>query len=56
MTQYDVFPAYRKIIDGERILSVHVNNKTIETKWADGTVQIETKQPDENWKITQRRK
>jgi len=56
MTQYDVFPTYQKIIDGERILSVHVNNKTIETKWADGTVQIETKQSNDKWKITQRRK
>ena len=56
MTQYDVVPVYRKIIDGEKILSVHVNNKTIETKWADGTVQIETKQSNDKWKITQRRK
>lgn len=56
MTQYDVFPTYQKIIDGEKILSVHVNNKTIETRWADGTIQIETKQSDDKWKITQRRK
>jgi|TARA_R110002020_G_scaffold3317_1_gene14993 hypothetical protein len=56
MTQYDVFPTYQKIIDGERILYVHVNNKIIETKWADGTVQIETKQSNDKWKITQRRK
>ena len=55
MTEYDVFPTYQKIIDGERILSVHVNNETIETKWADGTIQIETKRPRGKWVVTKKR-
>jgi len=56
MTQYDVFPAYRKIVDGNKVTSIYVDNGELTTRYADGTIEIETKQSNGKWKITRKRK
>tara|TARA_R100000935_G_scaffold17721_1_gene34424 strand:+ start:545 stop:715 length:171 start_codon:yes stop_codon:yes gene_type:complete len=56
MTQYDVFPEYRKRIDGDMITSVHVDKGELTTRYADGTMEIETKQSNGKWKVTRKRK
>ena len=56
MTQYDVFPEYKKRIDGDTILSVYVDKGELTTRFADGTIEIETKQPNGKWKVTRKRK
>ena len=56
MTQYDVFPAYRKIIDGNKVTSIYVDKGELTTRYADGTMSIETKQPNGKWKLTRKRK
>jgi len=55
MTQYDVFPAYQKIIDGDTITSVYVDNGELTIRYADGTMSIETRQPNGKWKMTRKR-
>jgi len=55
MTQYDVFPAYKKRIDGDRVTSVYVDNGELTTRFADGTMEIETKQSNGKWKVTRTR-
>ena len=55
MTQYDVFPAYRKIIDGNKVTSIYVDNGELTTRYADGTMEIETKQSNGKWKVTRKR-
>jgi hypothetical protein len=55
MTQYDVFPAYRKIIDGNKVTSIYVDNGELTTRFADGTMEIETKQSNGKWKVTRKR-
>ena len=56
MTQYDVFPAYRKMIDGNKVTSIYVDNGELTTRFADGTMEIETKQSNGKWKVTRKRK
>jgi|TARA_B110000263_G_C15216788_1_gene467922 hypothetical protein len=56
MTQYDVFPEYRKRIDGNKVTSIHVDKGELTTRYADGTMSIETKQPNGKWKLTRKRK
>ena len=55
MTQYDVFPSYWKRIDGDKVTSIHVDNKELTTRYADGTMKIETKQSNGKWKVTRTR-
>ncbi len=55
MTQYDVFPIYRKIIDGNKVTSIYVDKKELTTRYADGTMSIETKQANGKWKLTRKR-
>ena len=56
MTQYDVFPAYQKRIDGDTITSIYVDKGELTIRYADGTMSIETRQPNGKWKLTRKRK
>ena len=55
MTQYDVFPSYWKRIDGDKVTSIHVDKGELTTRYADGTMSIETKQSNGKWKVTRTR-
>jgi len=50
-----VFPAYRKIVDGNKVTSIYVDNGELTTRYADGTIEIETKQSNGKWKVTRTR-
>ena len=55
MTQYDVFPSYWKRIDGDKVTSIYVDKGELTTRYADGTMSIETKQANGKWKLTRKR-
>ena len=55
MTQYDVFPEYKKRINADKITSMHINKGELTTRFADGTMEIETKQANGKWKLTRKR-
>tara|TARA_R110000823_G_scaffold188768_1_gene320721 strand:+ start:206 stop:367 length:162 start_codon:yes stop_codon:yes gene_type:complete len=40
MTQYDIFPVYEKIINNDKIMSVHYNNGIREIRYFDGTKEL----------------
>tara|TARA_R100001377_G_scaffold68088_1_gene43368 strand:+ start:259 stop:420 length:162 start_codon:yes stop_codon:yes gene_type:complete len=40
MTEYDIFPVYEKIINDNKITSVHYNNGIREIRYADGTLEL----------------
>ena len=42
MTQYDVFPSYWKRIDGDKVTSIYVDKGELTTRYADGTMSIES--------------
>ena len=40
MTEYDIFPVYEKIINNDKIMSVHYNNGIREIRYSDGTKEL----------------
>ena len=40
MTEYDIFPVYEKIINDNKITSVHYNNGIREIRYSDGTQEL----------------
>ena len=40
MTQYDVFPAYQKMVDKDTVTSLYADNGVLQVRYADGTMEV----------------
>ena len=40
MTQYDVFPAYQKMVAKDTVTSLYADNGVLQVRYADGTMEV----------------
>ena len=40
MTQYDVFPAYQKMVDKDTVTSLYADNGVLQVRYADETMEV----------------